>query len=65
MRLRVGELIIVACVVPTVMHGGGGVMVQGSSLVTLSVIYFEFKAHLASMATTAFCSNTPTHLVCA
>uniref|UniRef100_A0AAZ3RIP5 Transposase Tc1-like domain-containing protein n=1 Tax=Oncorhynchus tshawytscha TaxID=74940 RepID=A0AAZ3RIP5_ONCTS len=26
-------------------------------------IYLEFKAHLTSMATTAFCSNTPSHLV--
>ena len=34
-------------------------------LVILSVIYFEFKAHLTSMATTAFRSDTPTHLVCA
>ena len=40
-------------VVPTVMHGGG-VMVWGALLVTLSVIYLEFKAHLTSMATTAF-----------
>ena len=30
---------------------------------TLSVIYLEFKAHLTSMATTAFCSDTPSHLV--
>ena len=28
------------------------------------VIHFEFKAHLTSMATTAFCSDTPSHLVC-
>ena len=28
-------------------------------------IYLEFKAHLTSMATTAFCSDTPSHLVCA
>ena len=27
-------------------------------LVILSVIYLEFKAHLTSMATTAFCSET-------
>ena len=66
---------ISACVVPTVKHGGGGVMVCGSHheawrkrcdgtlLVTLSVIYLEFKAHLARMATTAFCSDTPSHLV--
>jgi hypothetical protein len=32
-------------------------------LVTLSVINFEFKAHLTSKATTAFCSDTPSHLV--
>jgi hypothetical protein len=31
-------------------------------LVTL--IYLEFKAHLTSMATTAFCSDMPSHLVC-
>ena len=31
--------------------------------VTLFVIYFELKAHLTSMATTAFCSDTPSHLV--
>ena len=30
-----------------------------------SVIYLEFKAHLSSMATTAFCSDLPSHLVCA
>ena len=55
---------ISACVVPTVKHGGGGVMCGGDLLVTLSVIYLEFKAHLTSMATTAFCSDTPSHLVC-
>ena len=64
-RCRVGERMISACVVPTVKHGGGGVMVWGASLVTLSVIYLEFKAHLTSMATTAFCSDMPSHLVCA
>ena len=32
---------------------------------TLSVIHLEFKAHLASMDTTVFCSDTPSHLVCA
>jgi hypothetical protein len=37
----------------------------GALLVTLSVIYFEFKAHLTSMASTAYCSDTPFHLVCA
>ena len=30
----------------------------GALLVTLSVIYLEFKAHLTSMAATAFCSDT-------
>ena len=35
----------------------------GALMVTLSVIYLEFKAHLNSMATTAFCSDTPSHLV--
>jgi hypothetical protein len=29
------------------------------------VIYLEFKAHFTSTATTAFCSDTPSHLVCA
>ena len=39
-------------------------MVWGCFTVTLSVIYLEFKAHLTSMVTTAFCSDTPSHLVC-
>ena len=63
-RRRVGEWMISAYVVPTVKHGGG-VMCGGAMLVTLSVIYFEFKAHLTSKATKAFCSYTPSHLVCA
>ena len=42
-----------------VKHGGAGVMV------ILSVIHLEFKAHWTSMDTTAFCSDTPSHLVCA
>ena len=37
----------------------------GALLMTLSVIYLEFKAHLTSMATTAFWSDKPPHLVCA
>ena len=36
---------------------------DGALLVTLSVIYLEFKAHLTSMATTAFCNDTLSHLV--
>ena len=40
-------------------------MCGGALLVTLSAIYFEFKAHFTSVATTAFCSDTPSHLVCA
>jgi hypothetical protein len=31
--------------------------------VTLSVIYLDFKAHLTSMSTTAFCRDTPSHLL--
>ena len=53
---------ISACVVPTVKHGEGGVMVWGALLVTFSVVYLEFKAHLTSMATTAFCSDKPVSL---
>ena len=60
-RHRVGEQMISAYVVPTMKHGG--VMMWGGLLMTLSVIYLEFKAHLTSMATTAFCSETPSHLV--
>ena len=55
-----------ACVVPTwsleeqVCWCGGG----GALLVSLLVIYSEFKAHFTSMATTAFCSAMPSHQVC-
>ena len=62
-RRGVCKLMISTCVVPTVKHGGGGVMVGIALLVTLSMIYLEFNAHLTSMATTAFCSDAPSHLV--
>jgi hypothetical protein len=63
-RRRVGEWMIYACVVPTVKHGGGGVMVW-ACFAGDTVFYLEFKAYLTSMATTTFCSDTPSHLVCA
>ena len=62
-RHGVVERMISACVVPIMKHGGGGVMVWGALLVKLSVMYLEFKAHLTTMATTAFCSETQSHLV--
>jgi hypothetical protein len=63
-KCGVGERMISVCVFPTVKHGGGGVMgCGGALLVTLSVIDLEFMAHLTSMATTAFCNDTPSHLV--
>jgi hypothetical protein len=37
---------ISACVVPTVKHGGGGVMVGGALMVTLSVILFRIQGTL-------------------
>ena len=46
-------------------HRKGRPRVTSTAEVTLSVIYLEFKAHLTSMATTIFCSDTPSHLVCA
>ena len=49
----VGEWTISTCVVPTVKHGGEGVMVWGC-FAGDTVIYLEFKAHLTSMPTTAF-----------
>ena len=38
---------------------------MGALLVTLSVIYLKIKEHLTSMATTALCSDMPSHMVCA
>ena len=64
-RCRAGEWMISICVVPTVKHGGGVMVCGGALLVTLSVIYSEFKAHLTSIPTTAFCNDMPSHLVCA
>ena len=61
-RRRVGKRVSSACVVPTEVWRR---WYDGALLVTLSVIYLEFKAHLTSMATTAFCSDMPSHLVCA
>ena len=55
LRRRVGERMISACVVPTVTNGG--VMVWGC-FAGDGLIYLEFKAHLTSMATTAFCSDS-------
>ena len=52
------------CVVLTMKHGGGGVRVWGSFAGDTVVIYLTFKAHLTSMATTAFCSDTPSHMDC-
>ena len=56
-RHRVGERMISACVFPTVKHEGGGVMVwgcfAGDTICDL----------LTSMATTAFCCDTPSHLL--
>ena len=62
MRRGVGERLISACVVPTLKHGGecDG---DGALLVTLSVIYLEFKAHLASMATSSPTKPKPDGMV--
>ena len=62
-RRRIGERMISACVVPTVKHGGWGVMVCGGGglLLTLLVIYLEFKVHLINQH--GYYSDTPSHLV--
>jgi hypothetical protein len=36
---------------------------EGALLVTLSVNYLEVRAHFTRLATTAVCSETPSHLV--
>ena len=64
-RRRVGEWIISVGVFPTVKHGEGGVMVWGCFAGDTVWIYLELKAHLTNMATKGFCSDTPSHLVCA
>jgi hypothetical protein len=60
-RRRVGERMISAFVVLRVEAWRR--WCGGALLVTLSVIYLEVKVHLTSMATTAVCSDTPSHLV--
>ena len=62
-RCRVGERMITTCVVPTVKNGGRGVILCGVLCWWHCLIYSEVKAHLTSMETTAFCSDTPSHLV--
>lgn len=52
-----------ACVVHTVKHGEGGVVVWGC-FAGDTVIHSKCRAHLTSMAPTAVCS-VPSHLVCA
>jgi hypothetical protein len=50
-----------------VKHGGGGVMVWGCFAGDTVSDLFRIQGTLAvtSMATIAFCSDTPSHLVCA
>ena len=54
--------------VPSMRHGGGGVMgwgcFAGDTLVDVEMIYLEFKAHLTSMATTAFFRDMHSSVVC-
>ena len=58
-RHRVGDQMISACVAPTVKHGGGGV-----GVLCWWHCLREIKAHLTSVATTAFCCDTSSYLVC-
>ena len=64
-RHRECEWIISACVVPTVKHGGGGVMVLGCFAGDTDGDLFIIEGILNQQATTAFYSDTPSHLVCA
>ena len=62
-RGRVGEWMISAYVVSSVKHGGG-VMVWRCFAGDTVWDLFRIQAHLTGMATTAFCSDLPSHLVC-
>ena len=64
-RRGVGERMISACVWFPPWSKDKVWWCGDALLVTLLAIYLEFKEHLTSMATTAFCSDTPSHLVCA
>ena len=52
---RKGERMVSTCMVPTVKHRGGGVMVWGCFAGDTLGIYSELKAHWTSKATTATC----------
>ena len=64
-RRRVGERMISTCIVPTVKHGGGGVMVWGCFAGDTVCNLFWIQGTLTSTATSAFYSDMPFHLVCA
>ena len=58
-RRGVDQRLTFACVFPTVNMEEEVLWCGGVLLLTLSVIYFEFKAHLTNMANTAICSASP------
>jgi hypothetical protein len=62
-RHDVGERMISACVFPTLKHGRGGVMLWGCFAGDTVCDLFRIQGTLNHMATTAFCSDTPSHLV--